>query len=75
MTEYTKDDALAFIESLRLTIAGRTGFKWLGAKLVQLDGYVSSVAEENRRLNEFVDSTGARDAFETYAAERRDDDG
>ena len=64
MGEYTKDEALAFIESLRLTVAGRVGFRWLGEKLSSLAAYVESVTAENERLNAYVDRIGARDDYE-----------
>lgn len=64
MGEHTKDEALAFIESLRLTVAGRLGFRWMGEKLSSLTDYVESVTAENERLNAYLDEIGARDDYE-----------
>jgi hypothetical protein len=72
MPEYTKDEALAFIEAMRLTISGRTGFKWMSERLSGLGAYIESVAAENERLNGYVDATGARDDYESYGATHPD---
>jgi cell shape-determining protein MreC len=48
---YTKDDALAFIESLRLLLGDRAGFKWLADKLSELASYIEPIAAENERLS------------------------
>ena len=66
MTEYTKDEALTFIEAMRLTIQGRVGFKWMTEKLSDLAGYIESVADENERLRAFLDETSSRAEFESY---------
>jgi len=50
MSGYTKDEALAFIEALRLVIRGKVGFKHLAEKLSDLAAYVESIADENERL-------------------------
>ena len=50
MTEFTKDEALAFIDAMRLTISGKTGFKWMEEKLSGLSAYIESVSAENERL-------------------------
>jgi hypothetical protein len=55
MSEYTVDDALAFIDSLRLLLGNRTGFKWLVEKLSLLYAYVESTAAENERLRALLD--------------------
>jgi hypothetical protein len=68
MSENTKDEALAFIEAMRLTIAGKTGFKWMTERLSDLGAYVVTVAAENERLNGFIDASGARDDYESYRA-------
>ena len=72
MPEYTKDEALAFIESMRLTIAGRVGFKWLGEKLSDLAVYIESIAAENERLNAYVDCAHARGDYESYCEKHSD---
>lgn len=68
VSEYTKDEALAFIESMRLTVAGRVGFTWLGEKLSDLGTYVESVVAENERLNAYIDEVNARSEYEAFRA-------
>jgi hypothetical protein len=68
VSEYTKDEALAFIESMRLTVAGRVGFTWLGEKLSALGTYVESVVAENERLNAYIDEVNARPEYEDFRA-------
>jgi len=68
MSEYTKDEALAFINAMRLTLQGKVGFKWLLEKLDGLTAYVESVADENEQLTAFLDETGARDEYESFRA-------
>jgi hypothetical protein len=68
MPEYSKEDALAFIESMRLTVGGRTGFRWLGEKLSHLAAYIESVDAENARLNAYLDWADARGDYESYRA-------
>lgn len=55
MPEYTKDEALAFIESMRVLVASRVGFKWLAEKLSHLTAYIESVTEENEQLKARLD--------------------
>lgn len=68
MLGYTKDEALAFIDAMRLTLGDKVGFRWLVEKLSLLAAYVGSVASENERLNEYIDQAGLRDDFESYRA-------
>ena len=68
MSEYTKEDAAIFIESLRLTVANRVGFKWLTGKLEELTAYLDSITAENERLNAYIDSVHARDDYESHRA-------
>jgi hypothetical protein len=72
VSEYTKDEALAFIESMRLTVAGRVGFTWLGEKLSDLATYVESVVAENERLNAYIDGVNARSDYESFNAAHQD---
>ena len=58
MTRYTTDEALAFIESLRLTIGDRVGFRWIAAKLDRLAEHIARMAEENTRLRERLEQAG-----------------
>lgn len=72
MTEYTKDEAITFIEATRLTLEGKVGFKWLVEKLAGLRDYVETIADENELLNAFVDESGDRDRFDAFVATRSD---
>ncbi len=66
--QYTKDEALAFIDAIRMTIAGKVGFRWMTEKLAALGAYVESVAAENERLHAYLDATGGQADFEAFAA-------
>jgi hypothetical protein len=66
MSEFTKDEALAFIEAIRLNLEGKVGFKWFVERLSGLAAYVDSVATENERLNAYLDWAEARDDYESY---------
>jgi hypothetical protein len=68
MPGYTKDEALAFIEAMRLTIAGKTGFKWMTERLSDLGAYITAVSADNEELNRYIDATGEREDYETYRA-------
>lgn len=72
MSAFTKDEALAFIDAMRLNLRGRTGFKWFVDRLSHLSEYVESTASENAQLNGFVDSIGARADFEEYRRATQD---
>ncbi len=74
MAEYTKDEALAFVEAIRLMIDGKVGFKWFSERLSGLSGYIESVAAENERLNAYLDATGVRGDYEAYSAGDPDED-
>ena len=65
MAEYTKDDALAFIEAMRLTLNGKVGFSWLVDRLAGLSSYIESITLENERLNTLIDSTNAKCDYES----------
>jgi len=66
MSEFTQAEALAFIESMRLTLANRIGFKWMVDRLSELSAYVDSIGAENERLNAYLDWSGARSEYESY---------
>ncbi len=66
MSDYTKDEALAFIETARVGLVGKVGFKWYVERLSQLAGYVEEIAAENESLNGYLDSAGVRDDYERY---------
>ena len=72
MSDYTKAEALAFIDSMRLTLGGKVGFKWLAEKLSDLATYVESTAAENERLNAYLDWANVRGDYESYCAVRPD---
>lgn len=69
MQEFTKEEALAFIDAMRLTLDGKVGFKWLVEKLGALSGYIESIADENAAMSEYIDSSGAREDYETRGRE------
>ena len=75
VSEFTKDEALAFIESMRLTLVNRVGFKWMVEKLTALAAYVESIAAENERLNAYIDGAGARGDYESHGAAHPDASG
>jgi hypothetical protein len=73
MSALTKDEALAFIEAIRLNLEGKTGFKWFVERLTSLSEYVESTSSENARLNAYLDARGSREDFESFDAEDQDD--
>jgi hypothetical protein len=68
MSEYTKDEAIAFVEAMRLNLAGRVGFKWFTERLGGLGSYIESVSAENEQLNAYLDASGNRDDFAAFRA-------
>ena len=66
MTEYSKSEALTFIEAMRLTLSGKTGFKWFVERLSDLSAYIECMAAENERLNAYLDWAEKRDEYESY---------
>jgi len=72
MSEYTKDEALAFIDAIRLTLDGKVGFKWLVERLSGLAAYVESITAENERMNAYLDWANSRDDYESYCATHPD---
>jgi hypothetical protein len=73
MTEYTKDEALAFIGAIRAGLGDRVGFRWLVERLSLLTDYVESTATENELLNAYIDREGAREAYESFRAASSDE--
>lgn len=72
MAAYAKEEALAFVDAIRLTIQGKTGFKWMAEKLTDLSSFIDSMGAENQALNAYVDEAGLRDEFEAYRAAHSD---
>ena len=72
MAAYTNDEALAFVNAIRLTLGGKVGFTWLVEKLSDLATYIESIAEENERLNAYIEWAGAREDYEAYRATHRE---
>ena len=68
MSEYTKEEALAFIDAIRLTVSGKTGFKWLVERLSGLSAYIESISAENEQLNAYIDWANARGDYESHRA-------
>ena len=58
MAVETREEALAFIDAMRLTIQGKVGFKWMTERLSELTAYVVSVADENERLKASLGTSG-----------------
>ena len=50
----TTEEALAFIQTLRLTVKGKTGFAWLTSELDELISFVENLYEENERLHDRI---------------------
>jgi hypothetical protein len=72
MSEFMKAEALAFIESMRLTLVNRVGFRWMVEKLSGLAAYIETITAENERLNAYLDWANARDDYESYRAKYPD---
>lgn len=70
MTQVTREDALSFLEAVRLTVAGKAGFKWLDEKLSRLRDYVEELADENEEYRAYVEETGAAADFESFRRRR-----
>jgi hypothetical protein len=66
VSDYTKAEALAFIEAIRLMLVKRVGFGWMVERLSTLAAYIESIAAENERLNAYLDQADARDDYESY---------
>jgi hypothetical protein len=69
VAEYTKDEALAFIDAIRLTLDGKVGFKWLVGRLSELSAYIEMITAENERMKAYLDSTGSATDYESYCEE------
>jgi len=69
---YTREEALAFVDAIRLTIQGKTGFKWMVEKLSDLAAFIDATGAENDALNDYVDATGQRAEYEAYLAAHAD---
>ena len=67
MEEFTKDEALAFLEAMRRQLQGKVGFTWIVGKLSGLGAYIGSLADDNARMSAYLDSAGQRGSFESYA--------
>jgi len=65
VSDFERDEALAFIDAMRLTIQGKIGFKWMTEKLSALAVYIESVAADNARLNAYIDQAGLRGDYES----------
>jgi hypothetical protein len=66
-SEYTTQEALAFIEAIRLALVGKVGFKWHVERLSRLSALIASISAENDRLNAYLDEIDAKDAYASYA--------
>jgi hypothetical protein len=68
VSDYTKAEALAFIEAMRLMLVKRVGFGWMVERLSTLAAYIESISDENERLNAYLEQTDARRDYEAYRA-------
>lgn len=69
MPDFTRDEAVAFIESMRLTLVNRVGFRWMVERLSGLAAFIESIADENERLNAYLDWANARGDFEAHSVD------
>ena len=67
MSAFTRDEALAFVQALRLHIDGKPGFTWFSQRLVALIEYMEGNAAEVERFNAYLDWADCRDDYEAYA--------
>lgn len=63
-------EAEAFVASLRLTLTGRVGFRWLDEKLIALAEHIAGQAVERRAMDAYLDERALREDFETWRASR-----
>ncbi len=68
MAVETREEALAFVDAMRLTIQGKVGFRWMTERLSELTSYLDALADENGRLNAFIEQSGAREAYDAFSA-------
>lgn len=68
MADYTKDDALAFVGAIRLSLEGKVGFKWLVERLSDLSTYIESITAENDQRTAYIEGAGLSDEYEAYRA-------
>jgi hypothetical protein len=66
MPESSKEEVLAFIDAMRLTLEGKVGFKWVVDKLSGLSAYIESLSADNERMNAYLDAAGLRDDFDAF---------
>jgi hypothetical protein len=72
MAEYTKDEALTFIEAMRRTLAGKVGFSWFVERLSDLSAYIETITAENERLKAGLDDVRVPDGESATAGEPAD---
>ena len=60
MADYTKDEALVFIEAMRRTLAGKVGFSWFVERLSDLSAYIETITAENERLKAELENARAQ---------------
>lgn len=61
MAGFTRDEALAFISAMSLTLKGKVGFKWMVEKLSALSEHIESLAAENDVLREQLAASASRE--------------
>lgn len=67
-TTMDAEDALEFIDGLRLMLQKKPGFRWLDAKLESLRRWAEDLACEEQRLRSFVHERGLMPEYERWRA-------
>ncbi len=62
------EDAVAFIDGLRLMLRDRPGFGWLDRKLALLRQGVEALHDEVESMRAFLDERGMRSDYERWRA-------
>ncbi|MDI6712744.1 MAG: hypothetical protein QMD96_05840 [Anaerosomatales bacterium] len=62
------EDAVAFIDGLRLMLRDRPGFGWLERKLASLRRSVETLQSEADRMRAFLDERGLTSDYERWRA-------
>lgn len=69
MSEFTREDAAAFIESMRLTLGDKVGFRWLSQKLDSLARFVDDLCLENDRMRAYIEGAGNAEEYARFLAD------
>lgn len=72
MSPYDREEALAFVDAMRLAIEGKVGFSWHAERLGALRDYIEELSAENETLNEFLDRSHMREQYEAHVRQHID---